>query len=1039
MIRLFARHPTAGNLLMVAFSALGIFTLVALQRESMPEVAPSEVEVRVIYPGAGAEEVEEAVCRPLEEALDGISYVEEVRSEALEGLGKVTLKMVEAGDFDAFQGDVDDKISGLDTLPEGAEEPVIKALGTEDRVLAILVSGPATVQELKAYCEDLKDRLRRLPQVSLVEVQGFGDHQLRVELSQEALARYDLGPADVSDAISAQSVDIPAGILETSERDLLARFVERRRTPEQLEDLVIYAEAGGAEIRLGELGRVVDLFDDPFDQVVLGGRRAGRLEVKKTRAEDSLEIADSVRAFVEQERMQMPESVQLVITEDASTNLRGQIGLVVTNGWQGMILVALSLFLFFTLRLAWWVVMGLPVSVLGACIFMPQIGLTVNTLTLVGFLLALGLLMDDAIVIAENIATHKQRGKSGVQAAIDGVNEVKVGVISSFLTTICVLGPLATIGGDIGQRLRVVPMILILVMAVSLIEAFLILPGHLGHALEHQNPGPPGVFRRRIETLMDFIRERLVGRTLDKLLERRYLFVGGAFGLLVACLGLFVGGRIPFQALPDMQGDVIVARILMSQGTPLDRTQKVVAEVLRGLEETNAEWSARQNGGAPLVVESNVRYGRNVDAFESGAHVATVSVDLLTAEKRTGRIDDYLRSWREHAGRQADALEIIFTTPGVGAAGRPIEVRISSDDLEELATCSREVEEWLGRFDGVQNLLSDLRPGKPEVRLTVIEGTRGLGLDASTIARQVNAAFQGATADELQVGPETYKIDVRLASEGRDTLSDLERFQLPLPGGGHAPLPAVVNLEPGRGWARIARIDGVRTVTVRGDVDTTRGNTAAILEVFQSDFLPGFQEAHPDVTLDLAGEAKESAETRGSMVTKMLVGLMGVFLLLSFQFRSYIEPLIVMVAIPLALIGVILGHLLLGFPFTLPSILGFVALAGVVVNDSILLVEFIKIKLRAGLPAIQAAAQASRARFRAVLLTSSTTIAGLLPLLAEGSLQAQLLKGLVISVTFGLMASTVLVLFVVPCLYAILDDLGLTAETQETPASAATQ
>ena len=1028
MIAYFVRHPTAGNLLMLIAVAVGWLAVSDLLRESMPALRPDEVEVRVVHPGSTALEVEEGICRPLEEALAGVSYVEEVRAEAREGRGTVTCVMVERGDFARFQADIQREVDALTTLPDDAEEPIVEALGLEDRVLAIHVTAETSARSLKAYCEDLEARLRRLPEVSLVEVQGFGDHQLRIELRREALARYNLGPADVAAVLRSQSVDLPAGTVTTRDREVLVRFVERRRAPDELEDLVIHASSGGAEVRLGELGRVVDLFEDPWERIEHEGLRAGRLVVSKTRAEDSLRVKDAVATFVADERQRVPPGVRLHVTEDSSTVLRGQIGMVVTNGWQGMILVAVSLWMFFTFRLAGWVVMGLPASILGACIFMPQLGLSINMLTLIGFLLALGLLMDDAIVIAENIATHRRRGKSGVQAAIDGTSEVKIGVFASFLTTICVLGPLASISGDSGQHLRVIPIVLILVMAVSLVEAFFILPGHLGHALHHDDPGAAGPVRRAIDGALALVRERVVGRLVDLTLAYRYLFAGAVVASLLAMLGLLVSGRVPFRAMPELEGDTVVARILLPQGTPLEATSRVVDRVLDGMRVMDEEWSRPLGGGERLVQTWSVRYGENADAYERGAHVATVSVDLLTAEEREGSLDDFLRTWREASGELADVVSVIFASPGQKKA---FELRFQGEDLERLAAATEDARAWLTRFDGTKNLLADLRPSKPELVVSMLPGSYGFGLSADSVARQVSAAFQGSTVDELQVGPETYDVEVRNAPSARDSVADLESLRIPLPDGSQVMLPAVAHIDEARGWGRIVRIDGRRTVTVRGDVDVTRGNATKIRQAFDGEYLPRLDERFPGVDVSHAGEAKDSAETGRSMAMGMLMGLLGVFVLLSFQFKSYVEPLVVMAAIPLSLVGVIGGHWLIGFPFTLPSLLGFISLAGIVVNDSILLVEFIKLARKEGRDIPSAAAEASRARFRAVLLTSSTTIAGLLPLLAEGSLQAQIIKGLVISVSFGLMASTVLVLFVVPCLYSILGDLGLATAVRE--------
>lgn len=1031
MIQFFAKHPTAANLLMIGFLAAGIIVFNDIRREPVPDITPTEVEIRVVYPGATAETAEEAICQRIEDAVDGVRFIEEVRSDARENIGIVTIEMMPDGEFLTFKDDIDTAVRGISDFPDEAEDPVIEQLGTADAVLAVLVSGHPTPQDLKAYCEDLKGRLKLLPEVSLVDIEGFSDRQLRVNLSAKAMMRYGISVTDVAARIAAQSVDLPGGAIETYTSEILLRFTEQRRNAESLEDLVIIAGRYGAEVRLGDIGNVEDVFELDEEKVEVDGQRAGRVVVKKGKTEDSIRIATAVRTFVEEERARLPNTVKLLITEDGSTGLINQIALVISNGWQGMLLVFLTMWLFFQLRLSFYVVMGLPVSFFGAFYLMPLLGLTINTMTLIGMLLALGLIMDDAIVITENIVAHLRKGKNPVRAVVDGTKEVTSGVVSSFLTTICVLGPLAFIEGDIGKQLCVVPMMLILVLAVSLVEAFLILPAHLRHALHHYDPDKFGRFRRGFDSILEWTRQVLVGKTTDFLLRHRYVFMSTVIALLIVSVGLFRSGRLPFVAIPDLEGDVIVARILLTQGTPLHRTEEIVTQILHGLEEMNQEAAPKQPNGQSLVLAANAQYGKNVDAFETGPHVATISVDLLTAEQRNGRIDDYLHSWREKTGPIPDAISVTLSEPTHGAAGRPIDVRLMGSNLDTLKQAALEMYEWFDSHEGVMNLADDLRQGKAELRLVMREGASGLGLTARGMASQISAAFLGVTADEVQVGPDAYEINVRLQSSDQNSLEDFDYFHFSLPDGKQIPLDAVAKVEKGRGWSRIARVNSMRTVTLRGDVDVSITNTAKLFDELERDFLPRLHERYPEIGVNFQGEVKEAGTTRGSIISGMVIGLLGVFVLLSYQFRSYLEPIVVMAAIPLALIGVVGGHMLIGFPFTMPSLLGFVSLAGIVVNDSILLVEFIKIGRRQGMSVIEASAKASRARFRAVLLTSATTIAGLLPILAEQSLQAQILRGLVISVTFGLMASTMLVLFVIPCLYTILGDFGLVEKIAE--------
>ena len=1027
MIRFFAKHPTAANLLMLGMLAAGLFTFRDLRRETFPDFTANELEIRVVYPGATAEEVEEAICQRIEDALDGVKFVLEMRSDAREGVGIVTVEMDEAGDFPMFKDDVDSAVAAIDDFPSDADDAVITQLNTTELVLALLISGRMTPSDLKAHCDDVKRRLQRLDQVSLVEVHGFSDHQLRVELSTDALRRHHLSVADVADIISRQSVDLPAGTIQSREQDILVRFVEQRRSPAELEDLIILGAEGGTDVRLRDLGRVTDRFELDEEKVLLHGQRAGVLHIRKTSNQDTIRVATAVKEFVADERLRQP-NVEIRITQDGSTLVGGRLRMLVKNGLQGMLLVFFAMWMFFNVRLSFWVVMSLPVSFLGAFFFLPHLDLTINMMTMVGMLLALGLLMDDGIVIAENIASHRDRGKSGMQAAVDGVSEVSAGVLSSFVTTICVLGPLAFLSGDIGKVLKVIPVILVLVLAASLIEAFCILPAHLGHSLHHDHE--PGAIRRRFESLIDFLRENLVGRCVETLLRWRYLWVGSVTAVFLFSLGLWAGGVVRFQSFPDLDGDVVVARLLLPQGTPLERTEAIVADVMSGLDRVNDKFAERQPGDEQLVKTAYVQFNQNTDAFENGPHVATVYANLLGAEVRDGSIDEILETWRTEVGRQADVLSLTYAEPSFGPSGRPIEIRIQGNQLSELKATANDVLAELATYEGVNNLSDDLRSGKREMRLRLRDGTVGLSLDAAAIASQLRSALQGDIADEIQVDTESYEIDVRLREDHRDSLADLSSFRVLLPDGNQVPLKAVAEVQAERGWSRISRIDGRRTVTIRGDVDTRVANTAAIIGQFEEGFVARYSAAHPQIQISIAGETKESATTSASMAQAMMIGVIGVFVLLSFQFRSYIEPLIVMAAIPFALIGVIWGHLILGLNISMPSLLGFVSLAGIVVNDSILLVLFLKAARDEGHNIERSAAQASRQRFRAITITSLTTIVGLLPLMAEQSLQAQVLIPLAVSIAFGLMASTVLVLLVIPCLYVILADLGLASSSE---------
>jgi multidrug efflux pump subunit AcrB len=1026
MIDFFVRHPTASNLLMLFLALLGLIALPDLQRETFPDFAAQELQVQVVYPGASTADVEEAICERLEDAIDGINDVEEMRCVAREGIATTVVEMVEGGDLARFMDDVKTEVEAIDNFPEQIEVPVIKELGRTDNVVAVAITGPMSSRDLKVFAEQIKERLKRLPEVSQVEVNGFSDQQLRIEVSAAALREHALSMADVADTVARQGLDLPAGSLETREQELLVRFTDLRRSPLELADLIVVSAQSGAEIRLGEIASISDRFELDEDKILFNGRRAGLLQVIKTKQQDTLVVRDAVSRFIDELRPTLPEGVEFTLTQDRSSIVRDRLSLLLKNGAQGLVLVFLVMWLFFQGRFAFWVAMGLPVAFLGALFLMNLLGLTVNMITMVALLIAIGLLMDDAIVIAENIATQLRRGKDAYRAAIDGTKQVAPGVLASFLTTVSVFGPLAFLSGTMGKVLQFIPMVLILVLAVSLIEAFLILPHHLAHSLRHHETHSSR-FRTRFDAGLNQFRDHGMGRIVDAAIHQRYWFTGAIIALFLLSIGMLMGGKLKFQAFPDIEGDIIEARVLLPQGTPLWRTEAVVARITAGLEQVDARFTPRQQGGQALVRNVQVRYNSNLDANENGPHVVTVTADLVTAEARVGKLDDIINQWREAVGDVPDLLALSFKEPVIGPGGIPLEIRLYASELASLKQASLALQAWLARYRGVFDLSDDLRPGKPELRLRLRQGALALGVDATLVANQLRAAFYGSTAREIQVEGQAYEIDVRLAESDRASLTDLESFRILTPAGDQIPLSAVATIRQDRGFSRIQRVDGVRTVTVSGDLDTRLNNAREIINHTQREFLPLLYERYPGVTAGIEGQSKQSAKTGISMLRSFAIGLVGVFVLLSFQFRSYLQPLVVMAVIPLALIGVIWGHLLMGLPLTMPSVIGFTSLSGIVVNDSILLVEFLKLRLREGFATVEAAKLASRERFRAVLLTSVTTVAGLTPLLLERSMQAQILVPLATSIIFGLLMTTLLVLLVVPALFSILSDFGLIA------------
>lgn len=1033
MIRWFAAHPVAANLLMLAFFVVGLASLPHLKRETFPDIAPQEISITAVYPGASAEDVEDAVCQRIEDAVEGVEGLEEVRCEARENTASAVARMIEGEDLDRFLDDVKTEIDAIDSFPADVERPVVKQLGRVDFVAAVALTGPMSASDLKAYAEQVKDRLIRLDQVTQVSIAGFSDREILVEIPAEALRRHGLSITDIADTVGRQSLTLPGGVMETADADVLVRFDDERLTPAQFQDLEVVASRTGSTIRLGDIARITNTFEAEENKVSFNGHRAALLSVSKTKDQDSLKVMAALDAFLETERAQAPRGVELTVAKDVSTIIEDRLSMLVGNGVIGLILVFLTLWLFFSFRYSFWVSMGLPVSFFGTFTLMTLFGLSIDMISMVGLLIAIGLLMDDAIVISENVAAHLQRGAKPFTAAVEGTKQVLPGVISSFLTTVCIFGALAFMEGNIGQIMRIMPIVLIMTLAVSMIEAFLILPHHLSHSLAHMKAKKPSRFRQWFDAAFVRFRDQRFGALVDRAVDHRYLTMGLMVALVILTVAAIGGGLVKFRVFPELEGNVVVSRILLPQGTPLARTEEVVDHVVTAARTVGADFAPRQPDGRPLIEQITVEYASNTDAFESGPHVATVTLDLLSSEVRDAPMDAVINRWRAAVGHVPDVVSLKFAKEQIGPAGRALDIRLLGDDLDQLKAASLALQTWLHGYQGVVDLSDDLRPGKPEMRMTLKGGATSLGVTSHTIAAQLRGAFQGTKVAEVQDAGETWEVRVQLAPEDRDSLADLDYFTVGLPDGSQVPLTAVADISMDRGYARIHRINGQRAVTLQGDIDSAVANANEILAHTTEHFLPHLLAAHPGVTVQLEGQAKEGSKTGDSVKRNLIIGLIGIFMLLALQFRSYLEPVVVMSAIPMALVGAVAGHLIQGLELSMPSLIGLAALAGVVVNDTILVVMFIKEHRARGLPTAEAAKLAARARFRAIVLTSLTTVAGLMPLLLEKSLQAQVLIPLATSLAFGLATATILALFLVPSFYTILDDFRLDPEAVEAP------
>ena len=1029
MIRYFASHPTAANILMLVIIILGLIGLPKLQRDTFPVIPPTEIEIRTPYPGATPYEVEEAICFRIEDALDSISELVEVRCDARENLAITTVQMHEQGNIDTFYNDIKSQVDLITSFPDKVEASTVTKLERTAVVASIAITGDMSAVHLKAYANRVKDHLKFDPQIAQVKLLGFSEQDIVIGISAETLRRYKLSITDIIELLERQSFDLPSGILETQSQDFIVRLSEQRRTQQEFADLVIISSPGGGQVRLGDVATITRQFKQKEDQILFNGQRAALLEISKTTSQDALQVKKVILTHLERERRNAPRGISLEISQDVTSVIRDRLRILVTNGVQGLILVFLTMWLFFSLRYSFWVTMGLPVSFLGAIFVMQFLGYTLNMITLVALLVAIGLLMDDAIVLSENVAAQLRKGQTKIDAVVTGVTQVAPGVFASFLTTVIIIGPLAYMSGKMGAILSYLPVVLIVTLAVSLVEAFLILPAHLLHSSGQLVTSQRSTIHQWFDKKFTFLRDDLFAPLVRKTIAQPYLTLGIIMSLILILCASFPAGLLKYRALPNLESNVIQARILLPQGTPFNRTEEVVNQLVTALKKLDEEFSALQDKAhgkqKRLVKNITVLFNTNKDAYESGAHLATISADLLPAEQRVGRIDTMLNRWRELTGEPIDVIALKFTDRERGVAGKAIDIRLQGNKLEQLKQASQDLQQWLSQFKGVQDLSDDLRPGKPELQIHLKKSAGSFGITARAVADSVRAALHGGTKLEVQSGYEAEDVIARLELNDRDSLEDLHYLMVRNNQGQLVPLSAVAEIKKTRGFSRIHRVNGQKTVTIQGTINTEIINARQLMQITKKEFLPTLKEKYPGVRPAFQGQGKESALTGNSLQFNVFLGLLGVYFILAFQFKSFAQPLAVILAIPTSLIGVIGGHLLLGLDISMPSLVGMATLIGIVVNDSILLLVFVKDGLKNDMTIVDAAQNASIKRFRAIILTSLTTIAGLTPLLLETSTQAQFLIPLVASLVFGLLSATIFSLFLVPAVCVILDEMGL--------------
>lgn len=1025
-------NPVAMNLLMLVLIVSGAWSALTLTREALPEIAFGIIQVSVGFDGATPEEIEEGVVVKIEEAISGLEGIRKIFSNAFEDFAVVSAELERSADTRKVIDDIKDEVAKIDTFPDDAKTPRVVELTHRRQVINIALYGYQSERVLKETADQIRDDLLNEQTISQVEVSGARDYEIAIEVSEAMLRRYHLTFEQIRDTISRSSLELPAGDIKTKTRDIVVRTSGQRYTAPEFEAIPLLARPDGTVIRLGDVARVFDGFEETDRVGRFNGQPAVLISVFKTNDEDALAISETVRQYVETHSSRLAPNLALSVWADTAPFINGRLRLLTDNGLLGLLLVFCCLWLFLNLRLAFWVAAGLPVAFMGAFWLLELYGATLNMITMFACIMALGLLVDDAIVVGENIYAHWQRGKTPVQAAIDGAQEVIIPVICAVLTTIAAFLPLFTMEGVLGKFIAILPVAMVAALLTSLLEVVVIMPPHLAHSLpgRHAIASPHRLTRwaRRLRQGIDRTVTRFITRLYVPLLARvltyRLVLCAACLTILLLMLGLLVGGHIEFLLFPKTDADTILARLTLPQGTPIANTLQITRQIETAAQQLNPHFQSRRGAGGNVVQRMMTVVGTHSNVNpEIGSHAAEVMLELTPVERRGIASQDILSVWRHLSGDIPDALALTFGTPEVTPGGSPIEVRLMSDSYDDLRLAADRVKAELAAYPGVLDIQDDVRPGKIQANLRLKPAGRVLGLTLADLARQVRHGLYGAEAVRVQRGRDDVRVMIRYPAAARQALGDLEHIRIRTPSAAEVPFTEVATFTLRRGLAVIKHVDRQRAVTVTADVDPTIANAEKVLADLRTEFLPALLANFERMRYSFEGQHYETQRSVQSLYRGFVLAMLLIYGILAAVFRSYLQPLIVISIIPFGLIGAVLGHVVMGHDLTMMSLFGLVALSGVVVNDALVLIDVINRNRKQGDPIVQAVLSAGQTRFRAIFLTSLTTVAGLLPLLAEKSFQAQFLIPMAISISFGLMGATFLTLLLVPALYLLLDDL----------------
>jgi len=1029
-IAFMADNHVAANILMMIFIVGGLIIGGSIKQEVFPEFEMDMVTITVVYPGATPEEVEDAIVRPIELAISGINNIKQINAIARENVGTVNIEVIEGADADLVLQDAKSEVDRILTFPEEAEKPVITKVVNKREVITAIVYGDAGERALLEHAERTRDDLLANSNITQVEISGYRPYEISIEISENNLRKYNLRLTDVAQAVRRASLDLAGGTIRTEGGDVMIRTIEKRYTGFEFDSVAVRTLPNGQRILLRDIAEVHDAFEEVDQEALMDGKPAIMINVFRVGDQTPKEISQIVRDYIDTHQQDLPPSVQLAVWNDWSVILQQRIELLLDNSALGLFLVLLTLSLFLELRLAIMVALGIAISFLGSLMLMPSFNASINMISLFAFLVILGIVVDDAIVVGENIFVHK-RNKNPLAAAIDGTKEVSNAVIFAGLTTIAAFSPLLFAGGFLGKFMGVLPKIVISVLIISLIEALFILPSHLNSkfvdkkawlwdAVENK--------RKKVDRLLDWLVNVSYVKTLFWAFKNRYVTIALAIAILFVSLGFITSGILKVVMMPQVESDIITVNLQMPAGTPYNETKLWAQKIGIEGDELVKKYDALRTDGISnlehvytLVGQQLIMTGPHMGTSVPGSNLAQIYLRFKEADVRNIQAKDFADEWREKVGEIPGVESLSFSSDLIGS-GKDMEIQFSHTNFNQLLAAVERVEKSLSEYAGVTEVSDNYTEGKREWKIRMRPEAASLGLTETDLAMQVRAAFYGAEAMRIQRGQNEVKVMVRYPEADRRTLATVDHMRIRTPQGKEIPLRQAAFIEEGRGYSEINRTDRRRVITVAVKLNKKTTSSDDILADLKSGLLRQLVIDYPGLSYDLEGTSQDQRESLQSLIKAFIFGLIIIYALLAVLFRSFLQPFLVMSAIPFGVVGAIGGHVLLGYDISMISIFGIVALTGVVVNSSLVMIDFINKNRRKNLSIRDAVMEAGLRRFRPIIMTALTTFFGLMPMIMETNIQAQFLVPMAISLGFGVLFATGVTLVLVPTLYMILED-----------------